>query len=318
VRGLRGPPATNAPPTNSTDSSPNATSLDTSSTTTVVPTTAVPIASTTASTTDDSSTTTEPVPMTSVGPVTRPIDVPLAGGWTLADLPVWARNPCCGTPWPLDGPSPALPAPDGTLPDGVYRLQIPANGWTPYRPDVLRVQVSRFDRCGDVAEGDIWCESGLPVDPDEIGERWDQAIEFEIPLDARLTVGLTGTSCTGDGGGRDRWIGDGDSLRALWSEVDAVFEAWVRPPMWAGSNESTVMSQLEASGAPFTTNECIQDGQGDVVLHVSYTSPSGPTLLFQTLSEDDMPLPSWRLFEPVTIEARDGRLVLYVQRAMVS
>jgi hypothetical protein len=259
-----------------------------------------------------------PATTTTAGTIEPPIDVSVAGGWALADLPPWAGNPCCATPWPLDEPSPALPAPDAALPDGVYRVEIPANGWSPYRPEVLHVRVSRFDRCGDVAEGDIWCEAGLPVDPDEIGERRDQAIEFVIPLDSALSVGLTGTSCTADGRSWDGWVGDGDSLQALWSEIDAVFETWVRPSIWAGGDSFTVMSELAGSGAPFTANACIPEGQIDFVAHVSYTSPSGPTLLFQTLGDDAGPLLSWRLFDPVTIEARAGRLVLYLERAWKS
>ena len=284
---------------------------------TTLPAQPLPSATATSSTAVPASTTV-PATTTTAGTDAPPIGVPVAGGWALADLPAWAGNPCCATPWPIDEPSPALPAPGAALPDGVYRMEIPANGWSPYRPEVLHVRVSRFDRCGDVAEGDIWCESSLPVDPDEIGERRDQAIEFVIPLDSSLTVGLTGTSCIDDVRSWDGWVGDGDSLRTLWSEIDAVFETWVRPSMWAGGDSFTVMSQLEGSGAPFTANGCIPEGQIDFVAQVSYTSPSGPTLLFQTLSGDGEPLPSWRMFDPVTIEARDGRLVVYLERAWKS
>ena len=243
------------------------------------------------------------------------LEVPLAGGWAPAELPAWASNPCCATPWPLDGPSPMLPAPDQVLPDGVYKVNVPSFAWSPYRPDALHVRVSRFDRCGDVAEGDIWCESGLPVDPDEIGERLDQAIEFVIPLDSSLTVGLIGTSCADGVRAWDRWIGDGESLQALWTEIDAVFDEWVRAAVWAGSDPNTVMSRLEAVGAPFTANDCVPEGQVDFVTSVSYASPSGPTLLFQVLAADGVVLSPSQLFDPVTIEARNGRLVLYLERA---
>ncbi len=266
--------------------------------------------------------TTSTLPVTpSSEPVTSatlPVTAIGAGTWAPTDLPAWATNPCCATPWPVDEPSPLLPAPGQAFDDGVYRLQIADRGWMPFAADKLRLRVSRFDRCGDVDPDDIWCESGMPADPDEIGERNDQAIEFEVALDAKLTVGLTGAACAADGGpARLGWVGDGEALQALWIDIDRVFETWVREPMYDGANGWTLMSELEASGAPFITNLCIPEGEAGFVAHVSYVSPAGPTLLYQTVSDysdQTQALQAWQLFAAATLEVRDGRMLLMLER----
>ncbi len=292
------------------DTTSTAPSSSSSSPATALPTTSTPIPSS------------EPTP--SSEPVTSaalPVRVIEAGAWATTDLPAWAGNPCCATEWPVDEPSPALPAPGGSFEDGVYRLQIANRGWWPFTSDKVRLRVSRFDRCGDVDPDDIWCESSFQGNLDEIGERNDEAIEFEVAFDATLTVGLTGAACTTDGGNaRQGWVGDGEALRALWTEIDSAFETWVRQPMYDGADGLTVMSGLEAAGAPFVPNLCSREGEIDFVAHVSYVSPAGPTLLYQTVAygAQAQPLDPWQLFDGATLEVRGGRMLVMLERAYQS
>jgi hypothetical protein len=52
-------------------------------------------------------------------------------------------------------------------------------------------------------------------------------------------------------------------------------------------------------------------------MNIMWTSATGPSLLFQSLDHDggEGPLEAWELMYVPTIEIRDGRMILYVERA---
>jgi hypothetical protein len=192
---------------------------------------------------------------------------------------------------------------------------VPERGWWPWAPERLRLRIARFEECGMTPGTDVFCDTD---DPTEIGVVRNEAIEIEIPLDADLTVGFTGAACAPDGGpARSGWVGDGVSLAALWSESDAAVEEWVRPPMNAGVDSIQVMADLDAGDAPFDGHACDVGAPHGDVMNIMWTSATGPSLLFQSLDHDggEGPLEAWELMYVPTIEIRDGRMILYVERA---
>lgn len=291
--------------------------------TSVVTTTSTVPSSTTSSTTSTVASSTSAVATTSTVPssmptsssTSPPVTAPADGGWVRAELPAWSSEPCCAEVWPIDGSSPPLPAPGDALADGIYHTSVPELGWWPWFPERLRLRIARFEECGTTPGMDVFCESD---DPTEIGVVRNEAIEIEIALDADLTVGFTGAACAPGGGpARSGWVGDGVALAALWSEADAAFEEWVRPRMDAGIDSVRVMDDLDAGDTPFDGHACDAGVAHGDVMNLMWTSPAGPSLLFQSLDHDggDRPLEAWELMYVPTIEIRDGQMTLYVERA---
>jgi hypothetical protein len=269
---------------------------------TVVPTTTTTTpASTTTVTTTTTSTTTSTTTVAAV-----------PAGWTeVDDLPAWAFPPCCADTWKAPGPSPALPAADDPLEDGVYFVDIVA--WSPARPDTVTLAIHRFERCGTLAEDDSNECSGWG--PDEVYVDTG-SIEREIVLDDAFEVGMTGFECDGDNISGQMYRGDGPSLARLWSALEADYDTWVRGPLEAGVPHGDLSVQLDADPASPFKRTCY--GADDGPLELVWTDADGPALLFQSLvtldpgADATTPRTPEQLLLPAAFEIREGDPVLYL------
>ena len=209
-------------------------------------------------------------------PTTTVAAVP--AGWVEVDeLPAWAFPPCCADTWKAPGRSPALPATGDPLEDGVYFADIAA--WSPEQPDTVTLAVHRFERCGSLAENvSHECASW---GPDEVFVD-SASVEREFTLDDAFEVGITGFECEGTNIGGQSFRGDGSSLAALWSALEADYARWVRDPFDPGVPAGDLTVQLDADPESPFKRTCY--GVDDAYLELVWDGDDGPSLLFQALA----------------------------------
>jgi hypothetical protein len=271
--------------------------------TTIEPTTTTPAATTTITPATTTTTTTRATTTVAAVP-TR---------WVESDdLPAWAFPPCCADTWKAPGPSPALPATDAPLEDGVYFAEIAA--WSPAQPDTVTLAIHRFERCGSRAELDSGACAGWG--PDEVDVE-AASIERDIPLDDAFEVGITGFECDGTNIGSQSFRAHGPSLARLWSALEADYARWVRGPLDAGVPAGDLTVQLDADPASPFKRTCY--GVDDAYLELVWSGGDGPSLLFQSLLVLDPGLdtpaprrPEQLLLTPAALEIREGHPVLYL------
>jgi hypothetical protein len=234
------------------------------------------------------------------------------------DLPAWAFPPCCADYWKVPGPSPELPTAGEPLADGVYSVEVA--GWSPDNPEALTLTVRRFERCDRLDElGYFVCEPSWA--PDNVGILPDTEIDVELPLDQALRVGLVGVECV-DGFTEGRqFAGDGPALAALWAALDADYATWVRGALEQGTETFALAEQLAADPASPFTAACPEQGSMQGLV---WTSPAGPSLLFQVLATlapppamEVVPRSPADLLQPVALEINSGAPTLYLYEGYI-
>jgi hypothetical protein len=235
------------------------------------------------------------------------------------DLPAWAFPPCCADYWKAPGPSPELPTAGQPLADGVYSVEIAE--WSPDAPDTVTLTVRRFERCDRLDElGYVVCEPSWA--PDNVGILPDTEIDVELPLDEAFRVGLVGVECV-DGFTEGRqFTGDGPALAALWSALEADSAVWVRDALEEGTDSFALAEQLAADPASPFTAACPEQGSMQGLV---WTSPAGPSLLFQVLATlapppemGVIPRSPADLLQPVALEINGGTPTLYIYEGYIS
>jgi hypothetical protein len=270
---------------------------------------ASPTPVTTTPATTPATTTTTPATTT---PATSTTVAAVPAGWVeVEELPAWAFPPCCADTWKAPGPSPALPTTGEPLEDGVYFADITT--WSPTEPDTVSLAIHRFERCGSLAE-DVSHECSS-WGPDEVFVDSD-SIEREFTLDEAFEVGITGFECEGTNIGGQLFRGDGSSLAALWSALEADYAEWVRVPFDPAVPAGDLTVQLDADPESPFKRTCY--GVDDAYLELVWDGGDGPALLFQGLvilnTGEDTPVPRTpeQLLSPAALEIREGHPVLYL------
>lgn len=274
------------------------------------PTASSPVATSVASATTEPAATTPATTTTTPAPTTTVAAASAA--WVEVDeLPDWAFPPCCADTWKAPGPSPALPATDDPLEDGVYFADIAT--WSPTQPDSVTFAVHRFERCGSLAE-DLSHECA-GWGPDEVFVESD-SIEREFTLDDTFEVGITGFECEGTNIRGQLFWGDGSSLAALWSALEADYATWVRDPFDPDVPAGDLTVQLDADPESPFKRTCY--GVDDAYLELVWDGGDGPSLLFQALlflnEGADTPVPRTpeQLLLPAALEIRQGHPLVYL------
>lgn len=183
------------------------------------------------------------------------------------DLPLAA--PCCASNWNVP-PSPALPAPGVPLADGVYAIDAT---WQANPADPVPMRIHRFVPCADLPDV---CDGGNPVAPEDMGVDTSSSYPLTLPLSADLRVIYTGYLTNPEGEMIPATSeGDGTSLAALATAVDAAYEKRVASRMRAGEDAYAVMDDVAAHPGDGFTEAPRYAGT------LLFTDGTAPPILFQ-------------------------------------
>ncbi len=314
----------------SSDDSAATTPADSSTPSTRADVTMTPAPSTTALPTTTAAATTTTIDTNgsaaslAVPEVLEPPADPLA--WESRSLGNGAVAPCCAEEWDI-GTSPPLGPPDGPLADGVYpfafqRWNPEFKTWTQDPDDLAAIlEVQRFESCAlDESQGGdlpLGCEAEWSDDAIAVDVRF--AIQFPKTIDENVVVGYTAPSeCAPDGQdppGSVQYVTTGAGYSELTSELANDYAAWIGSALGGPSisppptgptrlTEEQVLERLRTDPAsPFVVEPC----------GVRWTSSRGIPVLLQSLSGPGAGWrESWQLTFPVTLQAKDGLVMLYV------